>query len=168
MPKNILNEDVNIGKILHEWNVTEYEQHQRNLFWYVFMVIIGVFLIGYALITGNFLFAIVIVLFAIIIFLQSQQKPYTIPFRITVNGVVVNNRFYPYSEFDNFYVIYHPPEVKSLFLETSSNMRPKIRVPIEDIDPNEIRFTLREFMIEDVEKESEPFSDMIARRWLFH
>lgn len=156
------------GKVLHEWTVSEYDQHDRNFGWYVFMVIVGILLVGYALFTQNFLFALIVVLFAIIVFLQSQQKPHDLPFRIAELGVVINNRFYNYNELDSFYVIYNPPEVKTLFLEPISNVRPRLRVPLMDMDPNEIRFALREFLLEDVEKEAEPLSDMIARRWMIH
>ena len=107
-------------------------------------------------------------LFAIIIFLQSHQKPLELPFVITELGVVLNNRFYPYSELENFYIIYNPPEVKMLFIETLSTLRPALRIPLMDRDPNEVRHTLREFLSEDIEKEEEPFSDMVARRWQIH
>lgn len=167
MPR-LAHPNVNIGKILHEWTITEYDHHQRNLFWYLFMLTTGLLLVGYALFSGNFLFALIIVLFAIIMFLQSQQHAPQMPFRIAELGVIINNRFYPYSELQDFYVVYDPPDVKTLFLETNSSMRPRIRVPLMDVDPNEVRFTLREFLPEDVEKEEEPFSDMIARKWMIH
>lgn len=167
MPKQIT-PDVNIGKIHHEWTVLEYEQHQRNLTWYIIMLIAGLLLVGYALFTGNLIFALIIILSAIILFLQSQQHPHKIPFRIAEFGVIVNTRFYPYSELEDFYIIYNPPEVKMLFIETKSSLRPRLRVPLMDEDPNEIRFTLREFLPENIKKEDEPFSDMIARKWMLH
>jgi hypothetical protein len=34
-----------------------------------------------------------------------------------------------------------------------------------DMDPNEIRITLRSFIEENLEKEEEPFTDMIGRKW---
>ena len=37
-----------------------------------------------------------------------------------------------------------------------------------DEDPNEVRSTLKEFLDEDLEKEEEPFSDMLARKWQLH
>jgi len=167
MPR-LLDNSVNIGEVLHEWTIAEYENHQRNLFWYIFMLVTGLLLVGYALFSGNFLFALIIILFAIIMFLQSQQHAPRMPFRICELGVIINNRFYSYRELKDFYVVYNPPEIKTLFLETNSSLRPQLRIPLMDVDPNEVRFTLREFLPEDVEKEEEPISDMIARRWLIH
>lgn len=167
MPKQVHSE-LKTGEILREWSVAEYDQHDRNLAWYIFMLVIGLLLVGYALFTGNFLFALIVILAAIILFLQSQQHPAVIPFRIAEYGLIINTRFYPYSELKDFYVIYDPPEVKTLFIETKSNLRPRIRVPLMDMDPNDIRFTMREFLPEDVKKEEEPFSDMMARKWMIH
>ena len=167
MPEIIGREDKNIvtGTILYTWQVPEYEKHERPTRWYVIMVIVGLLLVGYGLFTNNFLFALIIVLFAIIVFLQSHQEPHWIPFSITDLGVMVNNRFYSYSELSDFYVIYNPPEVKTLFLEPESSFRPRIRVSLMDMDPNEIKFTLRQYLDENVEKEQEPLSDQVARDW---
>ncbi|PLX28464.1 hypothetical protein C0581_02165 [Candidatus Parcubacteria bacterium] len=167
MPK-LIDDSVLIGDILHEWSVPEYDQHTRNRAWYILMTIIGVGFVVYALFTDNFLFALVIILFAIIVFLQTHQEPIVIPFKITELGIMVNNRFYSYSELDEFYIIYNPPEVKTLFIETVSTTKPRLRIPFMDEDPNEVRATLKEFLDEDFEKEEEPFSDMLARKWQLH
>ncbi len=155
------------GSVLHTWQVTEYERHDRPTAWYVVMLIVGVFLVGYGLLTNNFLFALIVVLFAIIMFLQSHQEPHQIPFTITDLGVIINNRFYPYSEISDFYIIYNT-EVKILFLEPESSLRPRIRVSLIDQDPLEIKFTLRQYLMENTSKEEEPFSDRIAREWKLH
>lgn len=168
MPK-VIDENSFVGEVLHEWSVPEYEQHIRTIPWYVIMGIIGVALVAYAVLTGNFLFALILVLFSIIIFLQSHQAPIIIPFRITELGLVVNNRFYAFSELDKFYIIYNPQdEAKMLYVETHSITRPALRIPLMDMDPNDVRMTLREFLEEDLEKEEEPFSDMFARKWRIH
>ena len=157
-----------IGNTIHEWEVAEYEQHERGTRWHVIMTILGLGLVGYAVFTQNFLFALIIILFAIIVFLQSHQEPHVILFKITDLGVILNNRFYSYSEFSDFYIIYNPPEVKTLFLETESSFRPRVRVALLNQDPNEVRFTLRQYLPEDVEKEEEPLSDQMARTWRIH
>ncbi|HAO52792.1 TPA: hypothetical protein DCQ85_05020 [Candidatus Magasanikbacteria bacterium] len=168
MPKKLA-ENPNVGEILHEWSVPEYDQHERNTTWYVIMGVFGVILLAYSLFTSNFLFSLILVLFIVIIFLQSHQEPIIIPFRITDLGVIINDRFYLYSELSNFYIIYNPEEnLKIVYIETLGNFTPKLRVPLMDMDPNEIRITLRSFIDEDLEKEEEPLSDMIGRKWRLH
>ena len=157
-----------IGDIQHSWEVDEYDQHERPKAWYVFMSIFGVVFVVYGMLSGNFLFALIILLAGIILFLQSHQTPLRVPIGITDLGVIVNNRFYSYSEFEGFYIIYNPPEVKTVFLETTSLLRPTLRIPLMDQNPMDIRYTLGEYLVEDVEKEEEPAVDTFARRWKMH
>ena len=167
MPKQI-NPGVLLGEILHEWNLQEYDQYERGSRWYILMIILGIILVLYGIFSGNFLFSLIIILFAIIIFLQSHQKPLKVPFKITELGVVVGNRFYGFPELDSFYIIYEPPEVKMLFLETKSTVRPLLRIPLSKTNPLEVRECLRDFLNEDIEKEDEPYSDKFARNWKLH
>ncbi len=167
MPQQIADSTL-VGDTLHEWTIQEYEQHQRGTAWYIVMCILGTFFVIYSLVTGNFLFALVIMLFAIILFLQTKQTPPQLPFRITDLGVVVGTRFYSYSELDFFYIIYQPPQVKTLYFETKSAFRPVLRIPLLDVNPLDVRASLLEFLSEDVEKEEEPVSDQIARNWRIH
>ncbi|MFA4830585.1 MAG: hypothetical protein WC862_00415 [Patescibacteria group bacterium] len=167
MPKQI-NETTLVGDVLHEWTIQEYERHERGVLWYILGITIGLGLVLFAMFTGNFLFALIIILFAVILFLQSHQEPLQIPFKISELGIIVSNRFYAWSEFSFFYIIYEPPHVKTLFLETSSTFRPVLRIPLLDMNPIEIRHTLKEFLKEDVDKEEEPLTDRMARNWRIH
>jgi len=159
----IIKENTVLGTPLHEWTIQEYEQYERGKRWYLVMGIIGFATLLYALWTGNFLFALVVLLFAIILYLQSHQTPPQLPFVITDLGIIIGRRFHPYSELENFYMVYRPPEVKVIFFETKSTLEPTIRIPMLDADPIEIRFSLLEYLPENTEKEDEPLSDQVAR-----
>jgi hypothetical protein len=82
--------------------------------------------------------------------------------------VVVGNRFHSFSELKSFFLIYNPPEVKTLFLEPKETLKPTIRVPLLDMNPIEVKNVLRAFLSEDVEKEEEPMSDRATRNWQIH
>ena len=154
-----------VGTILHEWEVDEYEQHDRPRRWYMVMGTAGAVLIIYALFTQNFLFALIIVLFAMVLFLQSHQTAPKVVIRVTDRGVGIQHRFYEYNELDNFFIIYQPPEIQTLFIDTKTSLRPRLRLPLLDNDPNDLRFTLRQYMAEDTTAEEEPLSDRVARMW---
>lgn len=162
MPE-VIQDNTVLGNPLHEWTIQEYEQYERGSRWFWLMGIIGILSLIYALLSGNFLFALVIILFAIILYLQSHQVPPQLPFVITDLGVIVGRRFHAYSELEAFYIVYRPPEVKMLFLQPKSSLEPMLRIPLLDTDPVEIRFSLLQFLQENVEKEDEPLSDQIAR-----
>ena len=153
------------GEVFHRWGVDEYTQYDRSRLWYIVMISLGLVLVIYGIFSNNFLFSLVIILAAIILFLQSYQRPLSVSFQIAELGVIVGDRFYPYAELTGFYLIYHPPEVKTLFLVTRHPLRPNLHVDLGDMNPNEIRSTLQAFLPEETEIEEEPMSDMVARRW---
>ncbi|MBT4153233.1 MAG: hypothetical protein HOE53_01135 [Candidatus Magasanikbacteria bacterium] len=152
--------------ILHEWTTKEYEQPARKTRWFVVMGIISGILIFYGLVKGNFLFSLIIMLFFIVLFLQSHQKPPLVGFAITPIGVVVGNRLYEYAELKQFYIIYQPPQVEMLYIETTGISRPMLRIPLMDQDPIEIRDTLLQFLPENADADSEPGGDKFGRDWL--
>lgn len=156
------------GDILHQWTIQEYEQYTRKLSWFVLMGIVGSVLIILALWRGNFLFLVIIILFGIILFLQSEQRPPQIPFKITDIGIIIGSRLYAYDELENFYIIYQPPVVKSLYFETKAPYRPRIHIPLLDQNPLEIRESLLQFLPEDLEQEQEPLSERMARDLQIH
>jgi len=160
--------NTSIGDVLHQWTILEYEKHERGTLWHILMLSTGIALVVYGLLSDNFLFALIIILFSIIMFLQANQEPQQISFGITELGVIVGNRFYAYSEFESFHIIYQPPSVKTLFFETRSVFRPTLRVPLLDVNPVDIRFTLSEYISEDLTKEEEPLSDTAVRNWKIH
>lgn len=162
MPE-LIKENTILGNPLHEWTIQEYEQYDRGKRWYILMGVIGVISLVYSLLSGNFLFSLVIVLFAIILFLQSHQRPPQLPFVITDLGLIIGRRFHPYSELENFSIVYRPPEVKVIFFETKSLIEPTLKIPLLDVDPIEIRFSLLEYLPENAEREDEPLSDQLAR-----
>lgn len=167
MPQ-LLTNNVITGDPLLSWTVREYETHDRGQVWYIFMISVGLLLVIYGMLSGNFMFSLIIILSGIILYLQSQQKPQDVTIDITELGVIVGTKMYVYSEFHSFYIIYQPPEVKTLFLQPHSPWRPLIRIPLHDMNPVDIRTILLEFLPEDIKKEAEPFSDTIARRWKIH
>lgn len=156
--------DIQTGEILHRWSVEEYARYDRTIWWYVFMISVSLIFVVYGIFSSNFLFSLIIILAGIILFLQSRADPLVVDFQVAELGVLIGNRFYPYEELDGFFVIYNPPEVKMLFFETKSAVRPRLRIPLTDANPVEVRHTLQAFLPEDIECTEEPMSDMISRR----
>lgn len=144
------------------WMIDEYERHERGPVWYAAAFLIGVGLILYALVTQNFLFAVIIVMFGVFIGLASLREPSRVLFRATTRGVAVGEQFFPYVELRAFWIVYEPPYVKNLYIEHKSALSPRIVVPIEDVDPIEIRNGLLAHLDEDARTE-EPMGDLLGR-----
>lgn len=156
------------GDLLYEWRTKEYEQHERSPRWYIIMISLGIALVIYGMFADNFLFSLIIILAAIILFLQSRQDPQQVSLSITELGVGIGSRFYPFTELGDFYIIYDPNVTKMLYIETKSLLRPKLRLPLEDQNPLEIREALLEVLDEDLDREEEPAADAAIRNWKLH
>ena len=167
MPSKI-SESTLIGDILHEWTIEEYERHERTTRWFISVITLGFILVLYGIFSDNFLFSLILILFAIILYLQAHQPPMQVPFAVTELGVIVGSRFYKYSELKSFYIIYSPPTVKTLFFQTTALLQPSLRIPLLDKNPVKIRKTLREYLDEDLDQEEEPYSDQMVRQWKLH
>lgn len=151
------------GKVLVSWSFPEYPIYQRSVGWYLGMGLLGGFLVLYAVFTANFLFAVIIVLVALIIFVHSSNKPEIVNFEMTEDGIGLGESFYSHKNIKNFWLVYEPPEVKKLYFEFKSGWRPHLSVPLGNQDPVRLRKTLLQYLTEDLSRQHEPFSDQLGR-----
>lgn len=163
MPKDLSRENVPLGTIAHQWIINEYRQYEHSRAWLFSMAVIGIALLAYALYTGNNSFAVIIVLFAVILYLHQQQRPLEMNIAITENGVVVGRKLYRYSELDSFWIVYEPGEVKNLYFMVNGLVKNRLSLPLGDMDPRPIRRYLSQFVIENTAEEDEPLSDKLTR-----
>ena len=155
--------------VLLTWKIPEHVRHQRGRGWYIFAGLVGAILIIYGIFTNNFLFALIVVLFAIISVLLHMQEPAMINFSITGEGVFVGGRGTDYKDLQNFWVVEGADgNAKSLHLRTKSFFYPLISVPLEDsIGEETVRVILKKYIKEDVEEKDEPLSETLSRRLKF-
>ena len=154
----------NTGETFFAWEFPEYTKHHRTMWWYLGIGALGGILIIFSLLTKNYLFALIILMTAIIIFLYEAKDPLQVTFSITEDGIGIGNDFFAWKEIRNFWIIYEPPEVKNLYLDFKNVYRPRLAIPLDEQNPLKIREKLLEFIDEDLEKESEPLSDTLGRK----
>lgn len=152
------------GKTLIKWETAEYPKYSRGKAWYVVALVIGLLLLAYALIITNFLFAIIVLIFGIIVALQGKRGPDTVQVEITETGLAFGDRFMPYQDIDRFAIVYDPPEVKHVYFEFKSGVRPRLGICLEDQNPVKVREVLDSSNVrEDAEWTEEPATDTLAR-----
>ena len=156
-------EKQDLGEILASWSFDEYPQRQRTKRWYMTAFLIIIFLLLYSLITANFLFAVIVILGAITILMKDHYGPDKIDFAITEDGLKVGDKFYEYELMSKFYIIYKPPQIKSLFVDFKSIFKPRLSIPLGNQNPLEIRASLKKYLEEDLDKEEEPISESLKR-----
>jgi hypothetical protein len=157
------NENKRQGKILLVWEFKE-KSGERTSIWYAVIGILGGILFITAIFMANFLFAIFIILFLLVIFLQTAKGAETIKVKITDLGIELQNKFYPYHQINKFWIINKPPSVKVLYIYTQEKINPLKIIDIADeIDTVELRNILRKYLVEDIKKDDETFTDALGR-----
>jgi hypothetical protein len=145
------------------WEAPAYERYERGPRWYGLMGLVALGFTAYAVWTGNFLFAFLILLSAIILVLAGNEHPPHVLVQVGRNGVVWNNDFLPFDAVRHFAIIYQPPDVKVLYVQPKNFLRPRMRIHLGDQDPLELRNHLKQFVDEDLDLEDEHASDMLAK-----
>jgi hypothetical protein len=152
-----------LGEVVLEWEIDEYPKYARGTAWFVLATVIGFGLLIYAVVSANFLFALIILMLSLVIYMSQLREPGRIKFFMTPHGIQVGRSYYPYKEMSRFWFIYEPPEVKTLHVDFKNPLRPRVAIDLEDQNPNRVREIIGQFVHEDITEDEEPFSDYIGR-----
>jgi len=164
MSINLISEpETNLGNKLLAWQFSEFREIVRSRLWWIAAAIIIILILIYAIKDYNFLFAIIVIVSAAIIWVDSRKKPALLDFAIHQQGVVVSRRLWLWSELEYFWVAYRPPEIASLYLQPKGALKPRLSIPLVNTNPLKIREILTKFLREDLEREDEPTSEALSR-----
>jgi hypothetical protein len=150
------------AQVFAKWQIPAYPHYERGTLWYVVTGLIGGVILVIAFLTYNFLLAVLIVMVGVVMVIQGGVRPPMVEVEIGALGVRRGAHFYPYASIDHFWIVYDPP-VKSLHFIVPRSMFPTVHIPIDDQDPVELRATLKKFIREDLERDSEPVLDTVSR-----
>ncbi len=158
------------------WTVPEYHKPERSQAWYISASIIIILLLGYSFfdISGwrlvwlgtnsNFLFALIIVVSAIILTINDIRTPVQIKVELGPEGVKVGRTFYDYDRLKNFSVLYKPKQsIKNLYFEFKNSIHPRISLPLRRLDALETRNFLIRYLDEDLERTQMPLSEQLTK-----
>ncbi len=150
-------------QVLIAWEFSERPHYERGLLWYGISAGLGIALLIYAVATANFLFALLILLFALVIYLNAAAEPRVLRMAITERGIQIGREFLPFSSIESFRVVYEPPVVQSVYLRTRDLFKGEVGIDLSDVLPEEIRPILGRFLKEDRINTQPTASDFIGR-----
>ncbi len=145
------------------WETLEYEHKDRHPDWFWMAGLVGALGIIIAIVTLNFLFAVVILIATFTVMMYAAKKPEIVEVAINRRGVRVKNDFYPYSNIKSF-AVKDVEEIGGdrLILHIDRFFLPHIVIKLEDADTEIVRDFLSEFLME--EPYEEPWIDFITER----
>ena len=152
------------GRKLFSWKIKEREHYQHSKRLFLVFGLLALAGLIFAVLTSNFLFALIIVLVAFIIVFNENEEPEMLDFIIGTEGIMLGHKFYDYDEFKSFSVIYKPAQgIKSLYLDFTSPWRRDLMIPLLDNNPLPIRENLLKYLKEDLERTGESLSETIGK-----
>lgn len=155
---------IDYGDGIMSWHVPEYEKHGRTKLWYIIASIIALLLLLFSFLSGNFLFAVIVIITALIIILHDGREPNKVKVLLTDEGIIIGRKFYDYDEFKNFSIIYKPrQDVKNLYFEFKNAIRQRLSIPLKNINPLSIRKNLLKYLSEDLDRTDQPLSEGLAK-----
>lgn len=110
-----------------QWKAHEhaYKEHSVNWFWGVGAIAIGAAIL--AIVFGNLLLALLIIVATAALLLQAVKKPKEITFRIDDAGVHVGATLHPYQNLDSFAVT-----DEHIFLKSKKRLMPYLVIPMPE------------------------------------
>lgn len=140
------------------WEAPEFTPQDRSPDWFWALGIIAVSLMIAAILFGNVLFAIVVLISAVTITLLALRDPRILEFTVNSRGIQAGDTLYPYSSIKSFWVE-NSPEEQKILLQSERIFMPYIVIPIEEVDPEEVRNFIIQYIPE--EEHIEPISQQL-------
>jgi hypothetical protein len=148
------------------WHAPEFPEHPKPLVWYVIYGLATGTLVMYGVSVDSWTTAVAFLFFGIMGIYAASRKPKSVLVRVNGQGIEVDGNRYPYESIRRFWVLYHPPHIKSIYFETSAYFNGLVKVELAQQDPRPVRELLARYLEENLDGE-EPMVDVIARRLRF-
>ncbi len=124
--------------------------------WYFAVGIIALSIMVTAILLDNILFAVLVVISTISLFLRTLQEPRLITYELTNRGLWTNKTFESWSALESFFVT--PMEPAKLLIKAKSLTAPLSVIPITEIDSE----TVRDFLLNYLEEKE--LQEPLAKR----
>ncbi len=159
------NQQENIEEeVFASWEVPEYNSHNRSFRWYTIAISISLILLLISFFTQNFLLPVIIIIVAFIFIMQHGQEPERVIINLGHEGIDIGQKFYDYDEFKHFALVYKPKlNDKNLYFEFNNAFKTRISIPLENMNPIELRNHLLQFLDEDLERTDIPLSESLSK-----
>lgn len=145
------------------WTAPEYLQHVKSRSWYILEGAAVALLLIYTVLSGNYTMTLaLLVLFIVYHYLHIKHPPKNISIVISKMGIRVGKMIFPYDHIQSFWVIYHPPHLKTLNLRIRKDFFSEIVIQLADMDPAPIRHFLCG-QITELKGKTERFSETLIR-----
>ncbi|HAI98878.1 TPA: hypothetical protein DCL30_05110 [Candidatus Peribacteria bacterium] len=133
---------------LFEWTAPIRIAYKRTRYWYIIVAILFSLIALYSVWTESWTFTIVFILACIAYFATHRGPPLEKSIVITENGLTFNREFVPWSRVAGFWILRHATHFELHIERKKPTWKGDIVILTGQIDPFELRETLRELITE--------------------
>lgn len=146
------------------WTTVEYEKPLLHRNWWLVPMAVAVAFVLLGIVTRNYFFIALVILAFGMVLLNARRAPKTLEVEITGDTVRVGVRTIHKSELESFGII-KPPDLAHplLSLALTRGLSRTIRVPIIDVETEQVRHAMRQLIKEEIHTET--FTDVVARKF---
>jgi hypothetical protein len=132
-----------------EWDAPEHEHKVRSADWFWAVGITTVSLALVAIILGNIIFGLLILVSAGALALFINKEPNYLHIRISEQGITKDRIHYPYHSLESFWIDTDHPH-KKIILRSKKLLMPHIVIPIgDDVDAERVHRVLSRLLPEE-------------------
>lgn len=141
------------------WKTLEFEYKEKSADWYWTLGIVAVAGTLIAIILGNILFAILIIIATFTIALYANKHPKLIDFEISTRGIRADHILYPFSTLESFWIEEGRDGTIKLLLTSKKTFALQIIIPLANAPVHDIH----EFLIHKLHEieQHESFTERI-------
>ncbi len=132
---------------LISWNAPEHYHVEKKPDWYWSVGIITLAISAVAMIFGNYITGIFILVASVALVLHASRPPRKVYHEINDRGIIVNNDFHSFLSLESFWIP-HDIVPARIILKSRHLLSPYIIIFIAEIDPEEVREVLLKYISE--------------------
>lgn len=138
------------------WETHEYLYQEKTTDWYWGVGVLGITLAILAIIFGNALLAVLIIVGGITLCLFGAQRPKHVRFEVNHSGLMIDRTLYPYKTLQSFWVEdnRHHGIHSKVFFQSRRMVTPIIVILLEDVEPEHLRDFLLDHLPESEHTDS--------------
>src|SRR3989344_9336438 len=136
------------------WSAPEHLYTKKSPDWYWAVGLISLALAVVAFLFGNIITGIFVVVAAAALVIHASHEPKVLDCEINDRGVLIGNTFYPFLTLESFWIP-HDEFPAKLLLKSSKTFMPMIVIYVDEVDPEEVREILLNYISET--EHHEPF-----------
>ena len=135
------------------WEAPEHNHNEKGRDWFLALAILVISIAVAAYLFDNILFSLLVVVAGAAMALSATKRPSIIPFAVTVRGIRIDDRLYPYSTLQAYHIDEDHPDGPQLLVLSKQKLMPLLVLPLPEDYIDDVEDILRDKLAEELIEE---------------